>query len=58
MTGDTWRDVSDAQLLDAIRSQSAILAIGRSDDDGAYQARFNAIVREARRRNLISWGGY
>jgi hypothetical protein len=58
MTGDTWRDVSDAQLLDAIRSQSAILAIRRSDDDGTYRARFNAIVREARRRNLISWGGY
>jgi hypothetical protein len=57
MTGDTWRDVSDAQLLDAIRSQSATLAIGRSDD-ATYRARFDAIVREARRRNLISWGGY
>lgn len=54
---DIWHDVSDAQLLDAIRSQSATLAVGRvSDYLVTYQERFDAIVREARQRNLISWG--
>ena len=53
--GRIWDDLTDTELLTAIRDQSVIIVGDRCGRNATYREKFDALTVEAKRRNLIGW---